>query len=221
MTEASLASAAIGTFMPNHTIKLHGTALSGHAHRVELLLRMLDLPYCTVDASAPVRRAPEFRRLNPFAQIPVLEDGDLVLSDSNAMLVYLAKRYDKGGTWLPEEPVAAALVQRWLSIAAGEVKYGPAAARLMTHWGLKGDKQIATEIAENLFRFMDVHLTDRTYLAAEHPTIADLACYSYIAHAPEGGISLAPYPALRAWLSRVEALPHFKPMPRTPMPPST
>jgi len=207
--------------MSNNTIKLHGTALSGHAHRVELLLRILELPYCTVDAPAPVRRAPEFRKLNPFAQIPVLEDGDLILCDSNAMLVYLAKKYDKSGTWLPEEPVAAALVQRWLSIAAGEVKYGPAAARLMTHWGLKGDKQIAIETAENLFRFMDVHLADRTYLAAEHPTIADLACYAYIAHAPEGGISLDPYPALRAWLERVEALPHFKPMPRTPMPPAT
>src|SRR5271169_431085 len=110
---------------------LHGTELSGHAHRVELLLRMLGLPYRFVAAPATVRATPEFHQMNPLRQIPVLQDGDLTLADSNAILVYLAKRYAPGSLWLPEEPVAAADVQRWLSIAAGEVRYGPATARMV------------------------------------------------------------------------------------------
>src|ERR1700738_4942642 len=105
--------------MPIPEIALHGTELSGHTHRVELLLRMLGLPYRYVVASAAVRRTPEFYRLNPLRQIPVLQDGDLTLADSNAILVYLAKRYAPGSQWLPEEPVAAAAVQRRVCTAPG------------------------------------------------------------------------------------------------------
>lgn len=201
--------------MPQPEITLHGTHLSGHVHRVELLLGMLQIPYRFVAAPAEVRRTPEFLRLNPLGQIPVLQDGELLLTDSNAILVYLAKRYAPGSSWLPEEAVAAARVQRWLSIAAGELKYGPAAARVASLWGKPSDRGLADEIASRLLRFVEGHLADRHYLAAEHPTIADLACYSYIAHAPEGSISLEPYPLTRQWLSRVEALPRFKPMPRS------
>src|SRR5262249_58279669 len=115
--------------MSEPTILLHGTELSGHAHRVALLLRILGLPYRFGAAPPEVRRSPEFLKLNPLGQIPVLEDGPLVLADSNAIMVYLIKRYAPGSPWLPEEPVAAAQVQRWLSIAAGEVMHGCAIAR--------------------------------------------------------------------------------------------
>jgi glutathione S-transferase len=200
------------------TIVVHGTVLSGHTHRVENFLGMLGLPYRLEHAPVEIRQTPEFRALNPLGQIPVLQDGDLVLADSNAILVYLAKRYAGGTHWLPEEPIAAAHVQRWLSIAAGELKYGPAAARVITVWGLAGDLAVAHQIATRLLRFMDGHLTDHGYLAAEQPTIADVACYSYVAHAPEGRISLADYDHVRAWLARVEALPGFKPMPTSAIP---
>lgn len=204
--------------MAEPTITLYGTPPSGHAHRVELLLLMLGLPYRYVEASAPVRRSPEFLALNPLGQIPVLVDEDLVLPDSNAILVYLAKRYDESRSWLPQEPVAAARVQRWLSIAAGEVMYGPATARMALLWNMPGDPVRAAEIAGRLLRFMEGHIAQgdeagRPYLAAAHPTIADLACYPYLARAPEGRIPLDDYPAVRAWLARVEALPRFKPMP--------
>lgn len=204
---------------PNPRITLHGTERSGHAHRVVLLLKMLEIPYRFVSAPAEVRQSAEFLRLNPLGQIPVLQDGPTLICDSNAILVYLAKRYAPGSPWLPEEPLAAARVQRWLSIAAGEVKHGPALARAIAQWGDPGDRASALRIAERLFRFMEAHVTDHVYLAADHPTIADLACYTYTAHAPEGGISLQPYPALRSWLLRVEALPRFEPMPRSPLPP--
>jgi len=176
---------------------------------------MLGLPFRYVVASAAVRSTPEFHELNPLRQIPVLQDGELTLADSNAILVYLAKRYAPGSQWLPEEPVAAAQVQRWLSIAAGEVMHGPAIARMVALWNFPGDLARAKQIAAALLRFMNEHLKTRHFLAAEHATIADLACYSYVAHAPEGGISLEPYPHLRAWLKRVEALPRFLPMPVT------
>ena len=201
-------------------ITLHGARLSGHVHRVVLLLEMLQIPYKSVDTPAEARKSAEFLRLNRLGQIPVLEDGETVIADSNAILVYLAKRYAPGQQWLPEEPVAASRVQRWLSIAAGELTYGPARARLIAQWGYPSDPGLAATISERLFRFMDSHLSDREYLACDHATIADLACYAYVAHAPEGGISLEPYAALRRWLSRVEALPRFQPLPRSPLPPN-
>ena len=205
--------------MSDTEIILHGTELSGHTHRVELLLRMLGLPYQTQAAPAAVRNSPEFQKLNPLRQIPVLQDGDLTLADSNAILVYLAKRYAPGSQWLPEKPVIAAQVQRWLSIAAGEVMYGPAVARMITQWNFPSELPPAKKIAAGLLRFMDGHLASRRFLAAEHATIADLACYSYVAHAPEGGISLDEYQSVRSWLRRVEALPKFKPIPPSPLPP--
>lgn len=207
--------------MPDPAIILHGTKLSGHAHRVELLLRMLELPFSYRDAPAAVRATPAFLALNPLGQIPVLEDGGLALADSNAVLVYLAKRYDRTGQWLPDAPDAAAAVQRWLSIAAGEVFYGPAAARAITLWNMRPDADPvrARATAGRLLAFMEAHLAaSHGFLAAAHPTIADLACYSYSAHAPEGGVALDPYPAVQAWLARVEALPRFEPMPRSPVP---
>ncbi len=201
-------------------ITLRGTELSGHTHRVELLLRMLDLPYRYVLAPAGVRSTPEFHKLNPLRQIPVLQDGDVTLADSNAILVYLAKRYAPGSEWLPEDPVGAANVQRWLSIAAGELMYGPAVARMITQWNFPSELARAKKIAGVLLGFMDDHLKDRSFLAAEHATIADLACYSYVAHAPEGGIPLGDYRSVLAWLRRVEALPKFKAIPPSPVPPA-
>jgi glutathione S-transferase len=202
--------------MTEPQITLHGSELSGHTHRVELLLRSLDLPYRFVSSPPEVRRSERFLSLNPLGQVHVLQDGSVVLVDSNAILVYLAKRYGAASTWFPDDPVAAALVQRWLSVAAGEVAYGPNLARLIVIRGMPDDRAKAVAIADQLLRFMDKHLADRTYLAALHPTIADLACYSYVAHAPEGGIALEPYREVRAWLRRIEQIPGFKAMPASP-----
>lgn len=201
------------------TIKLYGTPLSGHCHRVEVLLRMLDIPHEYIEAASQ-RASEEFGKLNPLRQIPVLVDGDLVLADSNAIMVYLVKRYAAKTAWLSEDAVEAAHIQRWLSIAAGEVRHGPASARMSSLWNMKGeiDPARAHEIAAQLLTMMNAHLTGREYLATGTPSIADLACYSYIAHAPEGRISLAPYPAVRLWLARIEALPDFHPMPQSVVP---
>ncbi|WP_165184986.1 glutathione S-transferase [Caulobacter soli] len=199
--------------MSGTTIVLHGTPLSGHTHRVGLMLNALGLAYRFANAPKDVRGSAAFLALNPLGQIPVLQDGDLTLADSNAILVYLVQRYAPDSDWLPQEPVAAAHVQRWLSIAAGEIMHGPCVARMIALFDFPDDPARAALIAARVLTFMDGHLADRAFLAAEHVTIADLACYSYVAHAPDGGVSLQPYPAVRAWLARVEAQPWFRPMP--------
>ncbi|MHB2211742.1 glutathione S-transferase family protein [Methylobacterium sp. CM6257] len=205
--------------MTEPDLTLYGLRLSGHSHRAELFLSLLGLPYRFVEvAGSAQREAPDFRRLNPLGQIPVLTDGPAVIPDSNAILIYLARRYAPDGDWMPGDPLGAAQVQRWLSIAAGDVRYGPALARLMVVFGAPGDRETVHAAAARILAFMDGHLTDRPYLAADRPTLADIACYSYVAHAPEGGVSLAPYPAVRAWIARVEALPGFIPMPASPIP---
>ena len=201
---------------PQQPLKLHRFALSGHAHRVELLLSLLQLPVelIDVDLGNKAQRQPEFLRMNAFGQVPVLQDGEITIADSNAILVYIAKRY--GPHWLPEEPARAAAVQRWLSVAAGELAYGPAAARRAVVFKAAGsDEAIAR--AHDLFAVMENELRTRNFLAGAEPTIADIANYTYTAHAPEGRVSLEPYPHIRAWLQRIEALPHFVAMRKTPV----
>ncbi|MGF1529564.1 MAG: glutathione S-transferase family protein [Candidatus Competibacterales bacterium] len=195
---------------------LHRHALSGHSHRVELFLALLGLPceLVDVDLKAGAHKRPEFLRLNPFGQVPVLQDGPVTLSDSNAILVYLARRYG-GERWLPQDPVAAAEVQRWLSVAAGPLHKGPASARLVTVFGAKLDHDQAKTVAEGLFQVLDAHLATGAFVAGSEPTIADIALYSYTAHAPEGGVSLEPFGAIRRWLQSIEALPGFVPMAAT------
>jgi glutathione S-transferase len=201
---------------PDAPLTLYTTPLSGHGHRVQQLMLILGLPFRLEAASADVRASAEFRALNPLGQIPVLVDGETVLADSNAIMVYLVRRYAPESGWLPDDPEAAAAVQRWLSIAAGDVAFGPARARAITQWGFDGDLGFAQRVAARLFAFMEQHLADRAFLAADRPTLADLACCDYVAHAPEGGLSLEAYPNIRAWLGRVAANPGFQPLPDPP-----
>ncbi|MDQ7911603.1 glutathione S-transferase [Pseudomonas sp. 102515] len=197
-------------------MKLYHTPLSGHAHRAVLFASLLGLDVELIDIDIPggANRTPEFLALNPFGQVPVLEDGTTAVADANAILVYLAKKAGRRD-WLPEDPLGAAAVQRWLSVAAGELAYGPAAARLITVFGARLNPEEVIARAHVLLERLEAHLATREWLAADHPTIADIALYSYLAGAPEGNVELAPYAAVRAFLQRVEAMPGFVPFPRT------
>ncbi|CAN7626427.1 glutathione S-transferase family protein [Duganella sp. Dugasp56] len=198
-------------------MKLYGTPLSGHTHRVRLFLSLLKLPYefVQIDMRAGQNRSPEHLARSPFGEVPVLEDGDVVLPDSTAILVYLASKYDDSGRWLPREPLAAAQVQRWLSNASGKIAYGPCTARLVTVFGAPLDHERALAISVRLFDVMEAELAGRRYAVGDHASIADIAAFSYVEHAPEGGVSLKPYPNIRAWLANVRALPGFVAMPAT------
>jgi glutathione S-transferase len=202
--------------MSQKAIKLFGFPLSGHSHRVELMLSLLGLPseFVLVDLTKGAHKHPEFLAMNPFGQVPVIDDNGTVLADSNAILVYLAQKYGEVH-WLPSDAAGAAAVQRWLSIAAGPLAAGPARARLITVFGAPYNAEEVIANAHALLKVIEAELRGRQYLVGEQPSIADVASYSYIAHAPEGNVSLADYPNLRAWLARIEALPHFVAMPRT------
>lgn len=196
------------------TLTLYRHPLSGHSHRVEAFLSMLDLQaeIVDVDLSSGAHKQADYLAKNRFGQVPVLEDGDDTLADSNAILVYLATRYDKARTWLPTDPVAASQVQRFLSVAAGKIAYGPAAARLVNVFGASLDHDNAIAVAHGILAELDAHLDGRHWLVSGQPTIADIANYAYIAHAPEGDVSLKKYPNIQSWLQRVEQLPGFVPM---------
>jgi glutathione S-transferase len=206
------------TAQPARPLRLHRMRLSGHSHRAELFLSLLGLPYeaIDVDLRGGEHKQPAFIDLNAFGQVPVLQDGELTLPDSNAILVYLEGRYGEG-RWLPRDPVGAAQVQRWLSIAAGPLAFGPAAARVITVFQRSDDPAPAIARAHALFGVMERELQSRPFLAGAQCTLADVANYGYTARAPEGNVSLADYPAIRAWLARIEALPGFVPMPRSPV----
>lgn len=198
------------------TIKLYRHPLSGHAHRVELLLALLNVHHelIFIDLAKGEHKQPTFLALNPLGQVPVIDDEGTVVSDSNAILVYLAKQYGKG-QWLAEEPLAAARIQRWLSAAAGPLAYGPASARLITVFGAKLNADEVISRAHTLLKEMERELGASPFLAGATATLADIANYAYIAHAPEGNVSLEDYPNVRAWLERVQALPGFVPMQHT------
>lgn len=199
------------------TIILYRHPLSGHAHRAEVFMSLLGLPYelVDVDLAKGAHKQSDFLVKNPFGQVPVIEDRGLTVSDSNAILVYLASRYDDNHTWLPQAPEVAADVQRFLSLAAGSIANGPAAARLVNVFGAKLDHDKAIATAHQTLEILDSHLAQRDWLVGDSPTIADVANYTYIAHAPEGDVSLESYTHIRAWLGRFEALEGFVPMKKT------
>lgn len=201
-------------------IKLYRHEKSGHCHRVELMMAFLGLPYETVevDLLRAEHKSPEYLKLSPLGQVPAIDDNGQVMDDSNAILIYLVQRYATEHEWLPQAPLQAAQVQRWLSIAAGEIAYGPCYARLAKVFAVELDYPAAVAKARELFAVMDAHLQAQAFLAGDAITVADVSVYTYVAHVPEGGVDLQPYPAIRAWLARIEAYPGFVPMAASPLP---
>ena len=193
-------------------IRIHSFPLSGHSHRVELFASLAGIAHeiITVDLPNGAHKAPSFLALNPAGQVPVIEDGATIVTDSNAILVYLARKY--APSFLPSDPVLEAEVQKFLTLAAGELAFGPAAARLINIFNAPLDPDFCTATAAKVLSKVEAHMEDRDYLVGSAPTIADVAIYSYTAHAPEGGISLKPYPNIRRLLRNIEALKGFKPM---------
>lgn len=199
----------------SNAIRIHRFPLSGHCHRVELFSNLAGINHelVEVDLAAGEHKTPKFLELNPAGKVPVIEDGATTLADSCAILVYLAKRY--APEWLPSDPVGQAEVQRFLSIASGELANGPGAARLITVFGAPLDAERAKTIASQILELLENYLDGREWLVGNKATIADIAIYSYTAHAPEGNVSLEAYPNVRALLGRIESLPGFIPMQAT------
>ena len=199
----------------SNAVRIHHFAKSGHAHRALVFAKLAGIVHeaVPVDLAGGAHKSPEFLAMNPNGQVPVLEDGETVISDSNAILVYLAQKY--APDWMPSDAFGMAKVQQWLTLAAGEIAFGSCAARLITVFDAPLDADFAVATAAKAMQKLEQGLDGRDWLVGDKPTIADVSAYSYTAHAPEGNVSLAPYPNVRAWLARFEALDGFEAMPAT------
>ena len=197
-------------------LRVYRHPISGHCHRVELLLGLLGLPHelTTVDLPAKAHQTPEFLQKNPLGQVPVLEHGDFTLADSNAIMIYLAEQFDQEARFYPRDARQRGQIQRWLSLAAGELMLGANRARLVKLLGKAFDYDAAAAMATRLLGLVNRELSERRFLVGDSVTLADCALYAYTALVPEGGVSLAEYPHVRAWHLRLESLPGFVPMQR-------
>jgi len=195
-------------------MKLYDRDISGNAYKVRLLLALLQVPYerITVDLPGGENRKPEFLRLNPRGQIPVVEDDGRVFWDSTAILVYLARRHG-GEPWLPTDAAGMAEVMQWLALAQNEILYGLARARAINLFKRPWNLEEAQATGRRALEVLESRLASHEWLALERPTIADVACFPYVALASEGGVSLEACPAVKRWISRVQKLPGYVGMP--------
>jgi glutathione S-transferase len=202
--------------MAEEKLQLYDYPFSGHAHRIRNFLSIIGADYekLNVNMREGEHKAPDYMKLSPMGQVPTLVHGDVVLTDSTAALLYLALTY-ADESWLPRDAAGAAKVQRWLSAASAEVYRGPVQARAGKLFRRDVDMERAAAESIRLFEWMQGELDGRTWLAADHPTIADIAVYSYLRVADEGGLDLSPYPAINRWLSDVESIDGFEAMPRS------
>ena len=199
------------------TLTLYDYPLSSQCYRVRLLLALLGEAAKVVPVDAyPGRehRSEEFLAINPFGTLPVLTDGSLTLADSGAMLAYLAQRFDAAGTWFPvSDPGVSARVLEWLAVAA-KLDSSAGVARSHDMLGEAADIEHARISAIELLRRIEQHLAETGgYLVGEDPTIADLACFSVVALAPDGGIELDFNPYIQNWMHRIRSLEGFIEMP--------
>lgn len=207
---------------------LYDFELDDACYAVRLLLSMLGRDYRkvavdVVPGGEPGR--PPLLDMAPLGCLPILTDGELVLWDSGAILAYLARACDAGGTWLPAEPARFGLVQQWLHFAAGDLA---AASRARAHalfddGSGAGDDAAARDKATALraLRVMEDHMTHRAFaggawFVGDGPTLADLALFPAFALSRDYGVDHEAYPALRRWLRRVRSLPGFVVMPGVP-----
>ncbi|MFH7024018.1 MAG: glutathione S-transferase family protein [Heteroscytonema crispum UTEX LB 1556] len=195
-------------------IKLYHFELSGNCHKVRLMLSLLGVEYeqILLDFATKEHKSPKYMTLNPFGQLPILVDGEIVVRDSHAILIYLAQRYGNEN-WLPTDAESTSKVMQWLFTAANEIRQGPEFARLYHLFQIPLDVQLATQRAYAILKIIDEHLCERQWLELNRPTIADVACFPYIGLAPDGKISLDAYPNVVAWIERIKQLPSYIGMP--------
>lgn len=203
-------------------IKLHGLEVSGHTYKARLFMNILDIEYqlIPVDFKNMAHKSTAFLKLNPRGEVPVLEDEKEVIWDSQAILIYLARQYN-GDSWYPNNAVEIAKINQWLSVANNEITNSMAKARGIIKFSYKGCLEEHQRQAENLLSMINQHLENQQiknqdWIAGEKPSIADIACYPYIALSNEGGISLESYSEIIKWINRVQNIDGYINMPGLP-----
>ncbi len=195
-------------------IRLYDSALSGNCHKVRMLLSFLGLQYETVPVNwaAGEHLSASIRALNPRAQLPILSDDGHIVWDSQAILTYLARRYGEE-RWLPLDAEGLANVVRWMMLANEEIR-ALAWARVAVRMNRDHDRlpKLQADGRAGLAVLED-RLSVGSWVAGDQFTIADIACFPYVALAPEGGVALDPYSAIRRWIGRIQSQPRFVSMP--------
>jgi glutathione S-transferase len=204
-------------------LTLHDYELDDDCYKVRLFLSLLQRAYAKIAVDVyPGReqRSYHYLKLNPQGLLPILADGDLVLCEAEAILGYLARKYDDNNVWLPSEAGAFGEVLQWLAFAHGPLKAASIARR---HEMLEeaGTDDAAPRNAKNAFRIMDDHMTKREFggskwFVGSGPTIADIALFPAIALSRDFGVDHDEFPALRRWMGRVRTLSGFITMPGIP-----
>ena len=194
-------------------MKLHCFAESGNAYKAALTLTLTDQDWepVFVDFFNGATRNPEFRALNVMGEVPVFEDGDLVLTQSAVIQDYISSKSGKlGGRSAAERRD----VLRWMFFDNHKVSgvAGPLRFNMNFLPEAKRNADVNAFLAMRLasaLKVMETHLTGRDWLAGEDMTIADIACFPYVALSEEGGVSRQDYPAIRRWLDRVKRIKGF------------
>ena len=192
-------------------IKIYSFPPSANPYKVRLFLAMLGLEFETVsvDLQEGEHKQPDFLNINPFGQVPVIVDGDDTIADSQACLVYLARKYG-GEDWLPTDPAGEARVAEWLSRAANEIHNGPWLTRFATMrpGRVPLPMDMLHERCHAILTLMDARLGDQDWLAlADRATIADVAIFAIVSLLGDAEIDTAQYPNVQAWLQRFAELP--------------
>ena len=192
-------------------ITLYDMPLALNCYKVRLLLSLLGVEYRRepIDLLEGEHKTPEFLAINPFGQLPVLREGEIVLRDSQAILVWIARKYGND-SWMPSDPDQEALVNAWLSAAAYEIRLGPYDARLakLFPW-LCVNADTVRERSDVALGLFNDRLAGRDWIALDHPTVADVAAFPAISQCGDGDISLDGYDAIETWMARFRALPGF------------
>jgi glutathione S-transferase len=192
-------------------LRLYGTIPSINTYKVRLLLAILDTRYelVQIDMYGGEHKREPFLTLNPFGQMPALQDGDFAIADSHACLVYVARKYDRTGAWLPSAAEKEAKVAEWLSKSANEVHQGPwmKRAKIRRPEAIKLSDEEIDARCDHILKIMDAHLENRRWLALEHATIADLSCFAPISMLKVSGYDTDRWPNVTRWLADIRALP--------------
>ena len=202
-------------------ITVYGFSPSGNCHKVKLLLEQLgqrvdqDYRWVETDSAHGETRTAEFLAKNPNGKVPIIElDDGRVLAESNAILCWLAD----GTTFLPADPWDKAQTLRWMFFEQYSHEPYIAVARFICGWTAldsprRAGLPVLRQCGHAALAVMERHLSSHAWFSGNHYGIADIALHAYTSVAPHGGITLQPYPALQAWLARVEATAGFIPLP--------
>lgn len=206
-------------------LKLYDHPLSGNCYKVRLLLALSGVPYESifVDVLARKNLTFAFASISPFQQVPVLQDGDDYVWDSQAILVHIATRHAEN--WLPAQTsIEYSHMLQWLSVTANEIGNSLQPMRLYHRFGVgeaahhmgiaeeSFDAKGCRERCQRLLSVLNDQLVDRRWLLGGAPSIADIACFPYVSLAQEAQSRLEDFEGVLRWAGRVAALPGFVPM---------